>query len=205
MLVEAFENQTWLVRSLHFALGDMVGVIQTNRHDLARSADGREQMDLIQRQGADAGFGDTAHIALDFRPSRDQSNHLRRQPRSGAVERNDVVTGDDAKLGGCAGLEGREFHDVGSGSGHGGGARRGPHCTPRRSCSDAVLEPSAAVKTSPSVPVFDRVAPRIAPIVEHLAAQDMAPDAPLGVTAGVLEPLVPAHQVVQNRQPSKAA
>src|SRR5579862_4127152 len=48
-------------------------------------------------------------------------------------------------------------------------------------------------------PVLQRVAPRIAPVVEHLAAEEVAADAPFGVATGVGQALVTAHQVVEVR------
>src|SRR5271156_5694318 len=48
-------------------------------------------------------------------------------------------------------------------------------------------------------PMFDGVAPRVAPIVENLAAQDMAADAPFMLPSLLAKPVVPAHQVVEIR------
>src|SRR5271163_2498729 len=48
-------------------------------------------------------------------------------------------------------------------------------------------------------PMFNGVAPRVAPIVENLAAQDMAAYAPFMMPSLLAKPVVPAHQVVEIR------
>lgn len=46
-------------------------------------------------------------------------------------------------------------------------------------------------------PVFDPVAPRILPIVEHLTAKDVAADSPIVRVLLQLQVLVPNHKVIQ--------
>src|SRR5208282_2442947 len=48
-------------------------------------------------------------------------------------------------------------------------------------------------------PMFDGVAPRVAPIVENLTPQDMAADAPFMLPSLLAKPVVPAHQIVEIR------
>ena len=92
-----------MFRRAHIALGNMVGIVQANGHDLAWTAHRGVEMDIGQCQRVLSLSGDATDLALNLRPACDQVDHVAREAGGCAAQGHDALAVQNhAQFGGAA-------------------------------------------------------------------------------------------------------